>query len=281
MDLSVCTISFRHQLISIDQIANWAKANHFQGIELWGAHARNLIETPQYDAEWLAGYGLRTTMISDYLPLQAESDILYSTVQNLARLAKHWGAKKIRTFAGGSGSSDTSETEFHDLVEKLQAICDWLAPHGINLVIETHPGTYADTVTASQKLIETVSRSNLQLNFDVLHIWESKADIITAVEQLAPHINHFHLKNISSVDHLNVFSPPNVYSASGTREGIVPLFEGAVDYRSFLAHVQASDHRHLANVDASLEWFGNRCKATLKKDRYEIQKTHQQYAHSM
>ena len=42
MNLSVCTITFRHQLISIAEIAKWSVANGFQGIELWGAHATNL-----------------------------------------------------------------------------------------------------------------------------------------------------------------------------------------------------------------------------------------------
>ena len=42
MNVAVCTISFRHQLISIDELASWAQAQRFQGIELWGVHARNL-----------------------------------------------------------------------------------------------------------------------------------------------------------------------------------------------------------------------------------------------
>ncbi|TIL53510.1 MAG: sugar phosphate isomerase/epimerase, partial [Mesorhizobium sp.] len=42
MRLSLCTITFRHHLLSLEDIARWAEANDFQGIELWGAHARNM-----------------------------------------------------------------------------------------------------------------------------------------------------------------------------------------------------------------------------------------------
>ena len=91
MNLSVCTISFRHQLISIAEIAKWSVANSFQGIELWGAHATNLEDQPLYGKEWLSSYSLRATMLSDYLPLFEERDTLYSKVHRLCRLAKHWG----------------------------------------------------------------------------------------------------------------------------------------------------------------------------------------------
>ena len=55
MKVSLCTITFRHHLLSIEDIANWARCNGFQGIELWGAHARNLAARPELDGSWLAG----------------------------------------------------------------------------------------------------------------------------------------------------------------------------------------------------------------------------------
>ena len=276
MNLSICTISFRHQLISIDQLVSWAKANHFQGIELWGTHAKNLMDDTGYNKAWLQGHGLRTTMISDYLPLREPEKALFYKVQLLGRLAKHWGAKKIRTFAGDKGSDQTTYEEFIALVKTIKKICDWLTFHDLNLVVEIHPNTYADTVVSTLKLFEEVNKDNLKLNFDVLHVWESGVDVIPALEVLKPYINHFHFKNISSKDYLNVFSPPNVYSASGSREGMVPLFEGAVDYKAFLEYLNGHSDKNLAKNDASLEWFGHHSKQVLKRDRYLIQQTYQQ-----
>ncbi len=276
MNLSICTISFRHQLVSIDQLVSWAKANHFQGVELWGVHAKNLSDQPGYNKDWLANYGLRATMISDYLPLSGSEDESFYKVELLSRLAKHWGSKKIRTFAGQKGSAETSPEERIALIKRLRLICDWLALHHLTLIVEIHPYTYADSVVSTQQLVDEVARENLKLNFDVLHVWESKANVINALEQLRPHINHFHLKNISSAEFLNVFSPPNVYSASGSREGMVPVFEGAVDYREFIEHIYQHPDSSLVDIDTSLEWFGNNCKNILKHDRYLIQQLQQQ-----
>lgn len=273
MNLSVCTISFRHQLISIAEIAKWSVANSFQGIELWGAHATNLEDQPLYGKDWLSSYSLRATMLSDYLPLFEERDTLYFKVHRLCRLAKHWGATKIRTFASNEASSVIPDDKKHLLFERLKLVCDWLSDYDLNLVIETHPNTYADSVASTIELFEGVDKKNLQLNYDVLHVWESGADIISSCELLAPYINHFHFKNISSSKHLSVFAPDNVYAAAGSREGMVPIFDGAVDYQGFIEYLYSKPQ--LRDIDSSLEWFGNNCKNVLSHDRYKLQKMSQ------
>ncbi|QDG34965.1 sugar phosphate isomerase/epimerase [Alteromonas mediterranea] len=273
MNLSVCTISFRHQLISIAEIAKWSVENGFQGIELWGAHATNLEDQPLYGKEWLSSYSLRATMLSDYLPLFDEVDTLYFKVHRLCRLAKHWGATKIRTFASNEASSAITDDKKHLLFERLKLVCDWLSDYDLNLVIETHPNTYADSVASTIELFEGVNKKNLQLNYDVLHVWESGADIIASCELLVPYINHFHFKNISSSKHLSVFAPDNVYAAAGSREGMVPIFDGAVDYQGFIEYLYSKPQ--LRSIDSSLEWFGNNCKNVLSHDRYKLQKMSQ------
>ncbi|OUS31606.1 3-dehydroshikimate dehydratase [Gammaproteobacteria bacterium 45_16_T64] len=276
MNLSICTISFRHELISIDQLANWAKTNNFQAIELWGAHALNLADQPNYGQDWLSGFNLHCSMISDYLPLQGPEHEVFSKVHHLCRLANHWGASKLRTFAGQKGSAETSPKERAQIIQRLSDICTWAEQHSITLIVETHPNTLADSVDSTHQLIKEVAHDNLKINFDVLHVWESGADPIVAVDQLAPHIQHFHLKNISSEKFLDVFLPPNVYAASGTREGMVPVFEGAVNYETFLEHLIYHHHSDLWEMDASLEWFGHQAKKVLRNDRYQLQKLEQQ-----
>lgn len=275
MNLSVCTITFRHQLISIGEIAKWAASNGFQGIELWGAHAANLEEQIDLGQDWLAGFGLNVSMLSDYLPLFESNDDLYFKVHRLSRLANHWGTKKIRTFAGSEPSEGMTTARKRQLFNRLQRVCDWLDSFGLNLVVETHPNTFADSVASTIEMFSQVNRMNLQLNFDVLHVWESGADPIQACETLSPFINHFHFKNISDRDHLSVFAPENVYAAAGTRKGMVPLFEGMVDYHGFASHLYSSPQ--LQHIDSSLEWFGNNCKNILSSDRYQLQKLSQSH----
>ncbi|WP_282141838.1 sugar phosphate isomerase/epimerase family protein [Cytobacillus oceanisediminis] len=265
MKLSLCTISFRHHLQSIDQIAHYAQTNGFQGIEIWGVHAKNLAEDIHYGSEWLSSYNLETTMLSDYLPLDAPLPVLMTEMQKLCALAHRWGTKKIRTFAGTKGSADISRLERIELVSRMKMLCKMAEAEGQILLVETHPNTLTDNPSSTLQLIEETDHSALRVNFDVLHIWESGVDPIFALKQLRPYISHFHFKNIQARSQLGVFAPNNVYAAAGSREGMVSLFEGAVDYRMFLREAS-----NLMEMDASLEWFGPNVKDILTKDSKEI-----------
>ncbi|MCY9548727.1 sugar phosphate isomerase/epimerase family protein [Lysinibacillus xylanilyticus] len=268
MKLSICTISFRHHLQSIDQLAQFAKTQGFQGIELWGVHAKNLADDLHYGADWLSSYGLETSMLSDYLPLEAPVSVMMAETERLSSLARRWGTNKIRTFVGKKGSSDTSTKEREELIFRLRMLCDYLESKGQYLLVETHPNTLTDNLPSTMQLLEETNHPSLRVNFDVLHIWESGMDPIVAMKQLRPYISHFHFKNIASRAQLGVFAPNNVYAAAGSREGMVPLFEGAVDYGDFLAEVDSN-----MEVDASLEWFGANVKSVLAKDVQEVKKS--------
>lgn len=265
MNLAVCTISFRHHLISMEEVARWAKAHGFEGIELWGAHARNLAQEAEYGAEWLRDYGLTVLMLSDYLPLEAPAEVVWSQLEQLSGLARRWGTRKLRTFAGRVGSAQASAEERARVVDRLRGACQRLADRGQALLVETHPATLADTADSTLRLLEEVNHPALRLNFDVLHVWEGGDEPTVALERLRPHVSHFHLKNVTQRERLEVFAPANVYSPAGSRVGMVPLFEGVFDYRTFLANL-AGDPR----LDASLEWFGDDVKSTLSRDRLAL-----------
>lgn len=128
------------------------------------------------------------------------------------------------------------------------------------LLLETHPQTLTDNVESTLRLLEEVDHPALKVNFDVLHIWESGAYPIEAFHTLQPCIHHFHFKNISSKEKLTVFNPANVYAAAGSRDGMVPLFEGLIDFEAFIDYV--SSH---TNIDASLEWFGVVCNLSWQR----------------
>lgn len=176
MKLSLCTISFRHHLQSIDQIAHYAQTNGFQGIEIWGVHAKNLAEDIHYGSEWLSSYNLETTMLSDYLPLDAPLPVLMTEMQKLCAMAHRWGTKKIRTFAGTKGSADISRLERIELVSRMKMLCKMAEAEGQMLLVETHPNTLTDNPSSTLQLIEETDHSALRVNFDVLHIWESGVD---------------------------------------------------------------------------------------------------------
>lgn len=264
MKLSVCT--FRHHLLNFGEIADWARGNGFDGIELWGAHARGLMRThPEFGAEWLAAYGLSVPMLSDYLPTDGDAAEIRRRTVELCRIARHWSARKIRTFAGNRPSAGLSRDERRALAGRVGEIAAIVHEHGLRLLVETHPNTLADTVDSTLCMLADARHPGLGVNFDALHVWEGGDDPVLARRTLAVFIEHYHLKNVRARSDLGVFAPQNVYSAAGSRDGMVPLLDGAMDYDGFLsAMLDESD------AEASLEWFGDDCFETLARDRLAI-----------
>ncbi|PQZ53406.1 MULTISPECIES: sugar phosphate isomerase/epimerase [Bacillus] len=266
MKYSLCTISFRHQLISFTDIVQFAYENGFEGIELWGTHAQNLYmqerETTERELDFLKDKNLEVTMISDYLDISLLADFqkTLEKCEQLVTLANWFNTNKIRTFAGQKGSEDFSEQERKEYVKRIRMICDLFAQHNIYVLLETHPNTLTDTLPSTLKLLEEVDHPYLKINLDFLHIWESGAEPVDSFRRLKSWIQHYHFKNISSADYLHVFEPHNVYAAAGSRKGMVPLFEGIVNYDEIIQEVKDTDHF------ASLEWFGNNAKDILKEE---------------
>lgn len=265
MKISLCTITFRHHLLSLKEIAAFARANDFQGIELWGAHARNLETTPIYGAEWLASFSLEAPMLSDYLPVDGDPAEMREKAVALCRLAQRWGAQKIRTFAGARGSAATPEDERARIVARLRDLCAIADDHGLTLLAETHPQTLADSLASTERLVEEIGHPAFGLNFDVLHVWEGGDDPLGARRALAPHIRHYHLKNVRARADLCVFEPANVYAAAGRRDGMTPLMEGAYDFAPILGELAEE-----GSAEASLEWFGGDCFRVLCADRRAV-----------
>ena len=175
MRLSLCTISFRHQLIDLKDIAFWARDSGFQGIELWGAHARNQSPLALYNAQWMAAQGLSIPMISDYLPLHDPALLRQSTL-DLCRQAQIWGATKMRTFAGMTATDDACPDQRRKTARALREACAIAQDNGLKLLIETHPGTLADSLAATCDLISETNHPGLAVNFDAIHVWEAGDD---------------------------------------------------------------------------------------------------------
>ncbi len=265
MKVSLCTITFRHHLLSLEEIARWARDHGFEGIELWGAHALNLTGYPAKNADWLAGFGLNVPMVSHYLPLEAEPSTLRQLAVNLCSHARHWGARKIRIFAGNRASAATSIEDRHKIVARLREVSAIAESHGLLLLAETHPNTLADTGASTLRLIDEVRHPAFKINFDVLHVWEGGDDPVAMHRALRPHIRHYHFKNVASREALGIFDPANVYSAAGRRDDMTPLFEGAFDYARLFVELSGE-----MTADASLEWFGGDCFETLSRDRKQL-----------
>jgi len=267
MKISLCTITFRHHLLSLEQIADWASRNGFQGIEIWGAHAQNIPFASGHDGRWLEAFGLRVPMISDYLPLE-RPDALTPKTTAVLHQAHRWGSDNIRTFAGKTSSAATCADDRAQITTALCTACAQCADQGCYLLIETHPGTLADTLASTIQLVEEVDHPALAINFDALHVWEGGDDPVVAHKILRPKIRNCHFKNIAQRAELPVFAPDNIYNAAGSRKGIVPLLDGAMPYDALL-----SDLKDTPDAPISLEWFGRDVFNTLKRDCAALRQT--------
>lgn len=279
MKYALCTISFRHQLISFAELLRYAGHNQFNGIELWGIHALNLYEhereSTEDQLEDLADQGLEISMISDYLDISTEA-VFTQTVKKCAHLievALWLGAKRIRTFAGQKSSSDLSLLERAAYAKRLQLLGDLCQAHQVHLLVETHPLTLTDNVESTLELLSRIKHNAIGINLDFLHIWESGADPLEGYRQLKPWVGNFHLKNVSSIHELSVFHPHNVYSATGSRQGMVPLQSGIIDYRPLIREIEKTE------LYASLEWFGPKPLCALKDEISWLRHCHNEELH--
>ncbi|WP_410982240.1 sugar phosphate isomerase/epimerase family protein [Bacillus cereus] len=272
MKYSLCTISFRHQLISFTDIVQFAYENGFEGIELWGIHAQNLYgqerKVTEEQLDFLENKNLKITMISDYLDISLSADFgrTMEKSERLASLANWCNTNKIRTFAGQKRSNSFTKEERQEYVKRIRMICDLFAQHNMYVLLETHPNTLTDCLDSTLQLLEEVNHPYLKINLDFLHMWESGTDPVESYRQLKPWVQHYHMKNISSAVHLDVFEPNNVYASAGSRKGMVPLFEGVVNYEEIIREIQGTEHF------ASLEWFGYDAKEVLREEIIQLRR---------
>ncbi|WP_214850375.1 TIM barrel protein [Exiguobacterium sp. s193] len=259
MKVALCTISYRHHLRSFDDLLSYALTEQFDAVDIWGVHAKHLQDD---EVLRLREHPIEVSMLSHYLSFDAPLSVLLEQTKALSRLGQRIGTRRIRIFAGNKSSQQLTEPERVRLVYQLQGVCKVLDQSKQLLLIEIHPNTAADTIESTERLVREVNHPACRVNFDVLHVVESGADPVTAYRRLEPVIEHLHLKSIAQTDQFEVFNPANVYAAGGTRDGMVPLFNGIIDYERFFEELKQA----LTLKTGSLEWFGENPDERLATD---------------
>jgi len=260
LNVSLCTISFRHELMSFQDLVRFASHAGFDGIELWGVHAMSLLRNAPMETARiirdLERFGVKITMLSDYIDIFADEHAYADQKkkwQKLLSMARLFQTGNVRIFAGNKASLRTGEEEWRLCVRRLRELAELAADSGKNVLIETHPNTLADSLESTLRLLHEVNHSHLRVNFDFLHVWESGCDPLVGYRALEPWIDNFHAKNITDRSRLHVFEPLNVYSPSGTRQGMTPLADGAVNYAEIIETLIRGE----VAKPISIEWFGN------------------------
>ncbi|MEW9700040.1 sugar phosphate isomerase/epimerase family protein [Paenibacillus sp. SI8] len=269
MRYSICSISFRHELISFRELIHLAAQTGFSGIELWGVHAEALIhKEPSLlacELEEMRGAGIGISMISDYVELLCDTSTFIESKhkwQRLIDLALSFHTNKIRLFAGNKSSTAASEQDWEVCIQNLKELTQMASEFEIFTVIETHPRTLADSLASTMQIIREIDHPFLGVNLDFLHLWEAGTDPLEAYQRLQPWVLNVHLKNVRNANHLHVFEPGNIYSPNGNRDGMTALGEGAILFAPLIQNLKTVDFTHFA----ALEWFGKNPSQYVKRE---------------
>jgi len=142
-----------------------------------------------------------------------------------ARRAAAMGAERLRVWAEPEPGADPGD-DFRRVVTLLQEACDAAAPEGVEVVVERHLGSYADTPERIATLLEAVDRERFSLNYQVL---DALPGSLAAAQPgdaaaLAPRSRYLHLKNYRPGEDPDA---PLLPGAS--------LADGVLDYTAILA----------------------------------------------
>jgi sugar phosphate isomerase/epimerase len=173
--------------------------------------------------------GLEVTAYGSYLSYTGpgfEADAVCE-VERAATL----GTRLLRVWAGHPEGADGSREE---VVAMLRAAGDAAAAEGIEVVVERHGGTLADSADRSEALLDAVDRRNVTLNYQPLDGLTVKeiSDQPADARRLVPRSRYFHVKNYRANP---VDGGPLVLAGD--------LEEGVLDYRAILAAAVGAGYR--------------------------------------
>jgi sugar phosphate isomerase/epimerase len=139
-------------------------------------------------------------------------------------VAEALGAPRLRIWAEPVPSAPAEG--FDETVRLVAATCDAAAACGIDVVVERHVGSFADTPERIERLFAAVARPNLALNYQVLDFLPPGAVPAQPddARRLIPLARYFHLKNYQ----------PNPEAGGPLLPG-GSLAAGAIDQRALLA----------------------------------------------
>jgi sugar phosphate isomerase/epimerase len=128
---------------------------------------------------------------------------------------------------------DGPEQGFGAVVALMRVAADAAARHGVEVVIERHAGSHADTPDRIVRLLDAIERPNVALNYQVLDFLApaEAASQPDDAARLVPRARYFHLKNYR----------PNPEPEGRLLPGAA-LGEGVLDYRAILRSALAAGY---------------------------------------
>ncbi|MDP8217783.1 MAG: sugar phosphate isomerase/epimerase family protein [Candidatus Theseobacter exili] len=238
---SFSTIAFRNDLPDLTFQLNEIEQLGYDGVELWHKHI-----APENIA-LLKKSKLHVSLIS----LETRDEIIaFHYLDKISIVVEELLCTNIRVFAGSKPSNIVSEKEKKIVINNLQRIADHLCKNNINVLIENHPFTYADTISEAKDLIVLANRPNIGLNLDISNIWEAGGNPIEEIDEIMPFVRNVHIKNVKKLTQPDICDfkfITNEYSCSTANIG-----NGVIDYRRVFEKLVNNQY----NGYVAVEWLG-------------------------
>lgn len=195
-EIAVCSIAGIDR--RLEAVADAAVAAGATGLELTArpphvCEGAGLAELGRA-GQMLRSRGLEPVAYGSYLgtgELRGGDDV----AREIARCAA-LGAPRIRVWATPRDPDD-DQRSFHEIVELMQQCCEAGESTGVEIVVERHGGSFADTAERAERLLEAVDHERFGLNYQILDFLplEEASHQAEDARRLAPRARYVHLKN--------------------------------------------------------------------------------------
>jgi len=257
--LGLCSISAMDR--PLEGVAALAVANGLDGIE---ATARPPhvdpaapLDVHRATARAVRDTGARILAYGSYLgraEVGGATAVDPRAAEQAARIAEALAAPLLRVWAEPIPNAPAEG--FAEIAALLRAACDAAAPAGIDVVVERHAGSFADTPERIDRLFAAVARPNFALNYQVLDLLpQSLAGTQPDdARRLAPLARYYHLKNVRPAADGAGPMPPGASLAGGV-----------LDYRAILAAALAAGYAGPLTIEF-LSWEPKPVDAKVAED---------------
>lgn len=256
MKIAFCSVAFREENISLEQIIKDVSSAGYKYIEIWSNHINeNQIDTTR---EILEQHNISVSMISPYFNFTGTDDEWKTSILNGEKVLD-WATKLmcpvIRIFTGVVGSNNASMEQYDNCIRGIREIASMAEKSGIRLAIETHPRTLVDTLKSSKYLIKRIGKDNVGLNLDIYHLFEVDGDPVKIYTNLKGVVFNIHAKNVKLSEGERKANPHLFLHGMQAKQkfvGISYMNDGNMDYTGFLQEVSDASYSDCISV----EWFG-------------------------
>lgn len=256
MKLSFCTTGSKKKHIL--DVISFAKEHSFDGIELWYGHIKQYIkEIGPLDRldQQLQEEGIEVPAVSLYTDFVSQDERqALKDVQRALSAARQLHSPLIRVFAGNLASHRTSPEKWERAVDQFQEAARLADSYEVDIGLEIHYDTYADTPEAALAFLEDVGHPQVRIIFDGSNLHVNHIDQMTALEKLYHTVSHIHLKNY----HWNF---DNWYLSKP-----VPVLQGDLQQEPLLNELMNRQYGGFV----SLEYFGRHAEVHIKESLNEM-----------